>query len=395
VLYLSSPIGLGHVRRDRAIADELRRRHGDVQIDWLAQDPVTRVLADAGERIHPASRWLASESAHLTAESDGHGLHVMSAYRNMDEIMVANFHVFQEVVEDGGYDLVIGDEAWDVDHFWHEHPSLKRAPFAWLTDFVGFLPVDGDADEAAIAADLNAEMIEHVTRHRRVRDRAVFVGDPDDVVPDRFGPGMDPIRDWVARHFDFSGYITGFDPTALGDRDEVRVRLGHDPDRPLVVVTVGGSGIGEHLLRRMADLYPRLADRLPGLQLLLVAGPRIDPTGLPDHDGLHIRTYVPDLHHHLAVCDLAVVQGGLTTTMELTAAGRPFIYLPLARHFEQQIHVPHRLDRHRAGIRVDPADADPDHLLDLVATHAGTHPTYRPVPTDGAACAADLVADLI
>jgi hypothetical protein len=29
--------------------------------------------------------------------------------------------------------------------------------------------------------------------------------------------------------------------------------------------------------------------------------------------------------------------------MELAAAGRPFIYVPLARHFEQQILVPHRL----------------------------------------------------
>ena len=34
-----------------------------------------------------------------------------------------------------------------------------------------------------------------------------------------------------------------------------------------------------------------------------------------------------DLYRHLA-CDLAVVQGGLTTAMELTANRRPFIYFP-------------------------------------------------------------------
>jgi hypothetical protein len=28
--------------------------------------------------------------------------------------------------------------------------------------------------------------------------------------------------------------------------------------------------------------------------------------------------------------------------MELTANRRPFLYFPLQRHFEQQIHVPHR-----------------------------------------------------
>src|SRR5206468_8981399 len=58
--------------------------------------------------------------------------------RRMDEILVANFMVFQEVLDDGLYDLVIGDEAWDVDHFWHENPELKRGNHVWLTDFVGY-----------------------------------------------------------------------------------------------------------------------------------------------------------------------------------------------------------------------------------------------------------------
>ena len=56
-----------------------------------------------------------------------------------------------------------------------------------------------------------------------------------------------------------------------------------------------------------------------------------------------------DLYRHLAACDLAVVQGGLTTAMELTANRRPFIYFPLEHHFEQNIHVRHRLERYRAG----------------------------------------------
>ncbi|HSS59287.1 MAG TPA: alpha/beta hydrolase, partial [Solirubrobacteraceae bacterium] len=59
-LYVSSPIGLGHAWRDVAIARELRALHPDLQIDWLAQDPVTRVLEACGERIHPASAGLAN-----------------------------------------------------------------------------------------------------------------------------------------------------------------------------------------------------------------------------------------------------------------------------------------------------------------------------------------------
>jgi hypothetical protein len=56
---------LGHARRDIAIASELRRRHPDLEIDWLTQHLVTRMLGEAGERLHPASSRLASESAHI------------------------------------------------------------------------------------------------------------------------------------------------------------------------------------------------------------------------------------------------------------------------------------------------------------------------------------------
>ena len=116
----------------------------------------------------------------------------------MDEILVANFMLFQEVVEEGLYDLVVGDEAWDVDHFWHENPELKRGAHVWLTDFVGFLPMpDGGDHEAFLTADYNAEMIEHIAHFPRIRDRSIFVGNPDDVVARhvRAGPADDPRLD--------------------------------------------------------------------------------------------------------------------------------------------------------------------------------------------------------
>src|SRR5262249_19970986 len=108
ILYISSPIGLGHAQRDVAIARALRRRVGGVHIDWLAQHPVTRVLDGEGEAIHPASRHLASESKHIECESAEHDLHCFQAIRRMDEILINNFMVFDDVVREGGYDLVIG-----------------------------------------------------------------------------------------------------------------------------------------------------------------------------------------------------------------------------------------------------------------------------------------------
>jgi predicted glycosyltransferase len=396
VLYLSSPIGLGHARRDLAVAQELRKQQLDVEIDWLTQHPVTRLLEGAGERVHPASSWLANESAHFESEAAEHDLQAFQAIRRMDEILLANFMVFQELVSSEAYDLVVSDEGWDVDHFLHENPELKRFGYAWLTDFVGWLPMpDGGQREAWLTADYNAEMLAQIARYPRLRDRAIFVGGPDDIVPERFGPELPAISDWTREHYDFAGYITGFDPALYADRAARRAELGYQPDEQVCVVTVGGSGVGGHLLRRVAAAYPAAKRKVPGLRMVVVAGPRINPGSLPAHPGLEVHSYVPDLYRHLAACDLAVVQGGLTTCMELTATGRPFIYVPLRHHFEQNFHVHHRLRRYGAGVRLDYEDADPDHLAELIAATIGQPTAYRPVPGDGAARAAGMLAELL
>jgi predicted glycosyltransferase len=395
-LYISSPIGLGHARRDLAIARELRALHRDLEVDWLAQDPVTRLLEAEGERVHLASAELANESAHIESESAEHDLHAFQAIRRMDEILVNNFMVFHDLVRDGAYDLVVGDEAWEVDYFLHENPELKRAGYVWLTDFVGWLPMpDGGEREAFLTNDYNAEMITHIARYPRLRDRAIFVGDPDDIVPDRFGPDLPAIREWTEAHYQFAGYVTGFDPAELADRQALRAELGYAPDERVCVVTVGGSGVGVPLLRKVMAAYPLARRRVPELRMIVVTGPRIDPAGLPAHDGLEVRAFVPGLYRQLAACDLAVVQGGLTTCMELVANRRPFLYFPLRHHFEQSFHVAHRLDRHRAGRRVDYASSDPDQIADAIATEIGREVAYRPVETDGAARAAALIAELL
>jgi pimeloyl-ACP methyl ester carboxylesterase/predicted glycosyltransferase len=391
-LYISSPIGLGHAQRDVAIADELRKLHPDLEIDWLAQHPVTNVLAARGERVHPASAQLASEAGHIDHEAAEHDLHAFQAIRRMDEILLANFMVFHDLAREEDYDLWIGDESWELDYYLHENPEQKTAAYAWFTDFVGWLPMaDGGSHEAFLTADYNAEMIEHIARYPRVRDRSIFVGDPGDIVPDAFGPGLPLIRDWTERHYDFAGYVTGFDPRQLADRRA----LGYRDDERVCIVTVGGSGVGGHLLRRVIAAFPEARERVAGLRMIVVAGPRIDPGSLPAHDGLEILPYVPELYRHLAVCDLAVVQGGLTTTMELTANRRPFIYFPLRHHFEQNFHVRHRLERYRAGRCMDYATAGPADIADAIASEIGREVDYRPVATDGAARAAALLAELL
>src|SRR5580693_9240399 len=218
----------------------------------------------------------------------------------MDEVLIHNFMIFQDAVDAGAYDLVIADEAWDIDHYLHEHPELKKAQLAWFTDFVGYVPMpSGGKQEAFLATDYNAEMIEHIERHPGIRDRAIFVGEPNDIIPITFGEGLPGMRDWVPKHFEFAGYIIGEHPHSFGTREELRQVLGYRPDERVCVVTVGGSGVGTHLIKRILQSYPIARRMLPDLRMILVAGPRIDLLSLQAPAGVEMRAFVPNLDRHL------------------------------------------------------------------------------------------------
>ena len=265
-----------------------------------------------------------------------------------------------------------------------------------MTDFVGFLPMAAAGPrQAELTADYNLEMLEHVARHPRLRDAAVFVGSPEDIVEGTFGNGLPAIRDWAVDHFDFSGYITGFDPRALGDRQQLRAGLGFSEHDVVCVVSVGGSGVGTDLLRRVVAAYPAARDAIPPLRMIVVTGPRIDPHRLPQIAGVEYHGYVDRLFRWLTAADLAIVQGGLTTTMELTAARVPFIYVPLREHFEQNHHVRARLARYHAGLCLEYHELDPDTLAEAMLKQLTDEVRYNPVETDGAARAARLIDQLL
>ena len=130
-------------------------------------------------------------------------------------------------------------------------------------------------------------------------------------------------------------------------------------------------------------------------RMIVVAGPRIDPASLPQLRDLEIVPYVHNLYRHLAACDLAIVQGGLTTAMELTSRKRPFLYFPLQHHFEQNFHVRYRLDRYRAGRCMDFSQVTPEAIAEAIASEIGRTVDYRDVETDGARRAAARLAEML
>jgi UDP:flavonoid glycosyltransferase YjiC (YdhE family) len=311
--------------------------------------------------------------------------------------MSANFMTFADVVEAERYDLWVGDEGWDLDYYLHENPELKRAPYVFLTDFIGVLPMREDpaSVEFKRAWEKNAETIDHLRLHPDVRDLSIMIGDAEDVLDRPFGPELPNMRQWACERYRFSGYTYHFDPADHRDRERLRRDLGYADGERVLLVSVGGTRVGRSLLQKCADAFAMIAGEVPAARMIMVAGPRLDPAEMPKIPRLDVRPFVPHLFRHHAAADLAIVQGGLTTTMELAAFRTPFLYFPLRNHFEQQFHVARRLERLGAGARMDYDRTSPEDLAAAILDHVGKPVQYADVRADGTERAARMMAELL
>ena len=130
-----------------------------------------------------------------------------------------------------------------------------------------------------------------------------------------------------------------------------------------------------------------------GLRMVLVCGPRLDPASLDVPATVERAGMVPDLWRHFAACDLAITQGGGTTTLELEALRRPFVYFPIKGHAEQELTIAPRLARHGAGVRMALESATPESLGRAIVENLGKPVQYRPLPIDGARLAAQAIME--
>jgi UDP:flavonoid glycosyltransferase YjiC (YdhE family) len=395
LLWISSPIGLGHVRRDLAIVSELRKRIPGLAVEWLSVEPARSVLRAAGEQIHPLSKDLFDECLEFERHANSYCLDVVEAVWEMDKLLNNNFMVFTDAVRNASYDLVVGDESWEVAQYLHYNPSLKNAPFVFMTDFAGASNVSDDETRQAHVHAYNGIWVEMRELHPEASDLSVFIGEPEDIPDTPFGDGLPNRREWTRERFQFSGYVLPFDPADYGDREELRAELGFSPEEKILLVAVGGTSVGRPLIEKCLEAHLSLREAVRGIRTVVLCGSRIDPKSFGPSEGVEFHPVIQDPIKLYAACDLAVVQGGLSTTMELTALGRPFLYFPLKDHFEQQECVDARLRRYGAGVRMEFDHTSPSQLAEAVAVNLGAAVNYRPVNTDGAEKAAAMIIELL
>ncbi len=396
MLYVSGSIGLGHVTRDLAIARELRALEPRVELHWLAGPPASDVLRDGGEILVPECASYRCETDHAEAAShSGHLSLTKYVYRALG-CWLHNARVLGDAAKRGQFDVIIGNETYEVvvAYVFGMNVLPADVPFIMMYDFYGMDVTTHSLLERLGAWGLNFIWAQERRVTARRNNAAIFFGEPEDVANKPFGFFLPNRRRYAQKHVEFVGYPLGFDLEIIRDRSVLRAALGYGPE-PLVICTVGGTAVGRSLLELCGRAYPLAVQRLPDLRMVLVCGPRIDPTKLEIPQGPERHGMVPDLYKHLAICDLAVVQGGGTTTLELTALRRPFLFFPIEGQSEQEVTVANRLKRHGAGVRMNQGDMNPSSLSDAIVENIGHEITYAPIPANGTRRAAEIILERV
>lgn len=389
VLYVSGSIGLGHVSKDLAIARKLRSLNPSVEITWLAADPADVVLEKAGERLHPRSAEFASYSASAENAATGSGLNLVKYVFGSLDGWLQNTKVIRGILTTEHYDLLVGNETYEIIIGLVLGFFKLSTPFVMIYDFLGLDSMSGKPFVRIGNYILNWIW----SRDRRVvsgRGRqAIFVGELEDIPEKKLGFLLPDRREYAKIHYDFVGYIVLFDPDEYKEQKKVRRELDYD-NRPLVICTIGGTSIGRGLLELCSQTYPILKRKIPRIRMILVTGPRLSPDSIDIEDGVEVKGFVPELYKHYAVSDVAVVQGGFSSTLELTTLRRPFIFFPIEGHSEQE-YVAQRLARYNAGTRMYFSKATPESLAAEIMRLMKSKVCYSKIPSDGAQRAARVM----
>jgi len=394
VLYISGSLGLGHITRDLAIANHLRKLMPEVEIEWIAANPATTLLEEAGEKLVPGVDQYANENESAEKAAKGSSLNILRYLLRSRGEWKKNVDFFLEIISSKKYDLVIGDETYEISLALREHKEMKKFPFVMIYDFVGLHAMTKNPLEHLGVYYWNRVWChDYRLNIKPAFDLALFVGEPDDVPDQTFGFMLPHRRDYAKSIYTFVGYIFPFDVSEYADKQDIRKKLGYGKE-PLLICSLGGTAIGKELLELCGRAYLIAKEKIPGIHAVFVTGPRLSADSINLPEGIEVKGFVPRLYEHFAACDLAIVQGGATSTLELSALRRPFIYFPLEGHCEQA-NVSRILSQHGAGLKLMLSKTTPELLADQIANTIGTDVSYPDIPKDGAQKAARLLVNTL
>ena len=384
---------MGHVTRDLAIVKELRLINPDVEISWLGSPLSAKVIDEAGEKLLPEADQIADYNLPGIQAISDFGLDLMKYVRAAKEPRRRNVHLLGRLMNKYNFDLIVGDEIYEIILAMAGGQFRPKCPLIMIEDFIGH-----EAMENKLAVKLGVYLYSRRWIEAIIATSPsvthLFVGELEDVPDKRYGFLLPNRRRFARKYYHFLGHIVRFDPAEYADKAKIRAKLGYG-NEPLIICATGGTGAGRELLELCGKAYPLLKKGIPDLHMVCVCGELfgLNPPQLPS--GVELHGYIPDIYEHYAACDLAIVVGGGTTTIELTALRKPFLFFPLDNQFDQQLYVSGRIARHGAGFRMEYRQTTPELLAKATLENIGRKLEAKPIPFDGARKAAQIIGGLL
>ena len=229
VLFISGSVGLGHIGRDLEIARAMRKLNANIEISWLAKPPASTVVIEAGEKLLPEAELLVQETDELQQLSGGYDSNLTRYVMKVKKPWQKNASVLKDLIEKNKYNLVIGDETYDILIERVTNKNYQPFQFAIIYDIFGVDCVSSNPMEKITTYYINRLWINGWLSDPPIVNASIFVGEIEDIPDKSFGLLLPNRRDLARKHMNFVGYILPFKPTDYKNKEEIRKQLGYGP----------------------------------------------------------------------------------------------------------------------------------------------------------------------
>ncbi|NWK09510.1 UDP-glucuronosyltransferase [Marine Group I thaumarchaeote] len=285
--FFSSPIGLGHVTRDIAIANNFE----NISTNFVSGNGAAKILKNLDFKVQDVYNPPSFIVENGTLKSPARWLwNYYQYYKDCKKIS-------QKILQEDNPNLVISDE---------DFASLTVAqkikiPTILITDVLETRFTKGVA--SFIEKRMNKSMQEIIKKC----DIVILPenGDDEDNIR-RVGP--------IVRQINYS-------------REELRKK--NSFEKKTIVISIGGTDTGLFLIEKALKSISKINQ---DIEVVLVSGPAISKK----FENVRNLGFVDNLHELIFAADLLISLAGKSTIDEANAYGTPGIFIPIKGHFEKE-----------------------------------------------------------
>jgi UDP-N-acetylglucosamine--N-acetylmuramyl-(pentapeptide) pyrophosphoryl-undecaprenol N-acetylglucosamine transferase len=284
--FFSSPIGLGHVTRDIAIASNFE----NISTNFVTGSGAARILENLDLRVEDVYTPPQFIVENGSLKNSAKWLwNYFQYYKNCKNIS-------KKIIENDNPRIVVSDE---------DFASLtiaqdKKIPNVLITDILETKFTKGFA--SIIEKKMNKSMLEIIKK-------CDYVIIPEDGVDEdnirRVGPIVRKTKQ---------------------SREELREKFSFT--KKTILVAIGGTDAGSFLIEKVLEILPKLSE----FEIVIVSGPSLSKK----FEKIKNLGFVNNLHEVIYAADVLVSLAGKSTIDEAKQYGTPAIFIPIRGHFEQE-----------------------------------------------------------